>query len=87
MKASTSFDKKLVLIREIITDRLDEADPLLNRQFQAILDELVSMERAENSDVFHPYYPKGIRDDFSFPEDIAELLFSLLDDYRNRDDK
>lgn len=87
MESLTSFDKKLVLIREIIANRLVEADSLLKIQFQAILDELVMMERVENPDLFYPYYPKGIRDDLGFPEEIAELLFSLLDDYRNRDDK
>jgi hypothetical protein len=66
----------------IIKNKDNVPDFILEKQLYLILEELDKMERIRDIHLFHPYYPKGIADSWDYSNPLAIRLLELLESYR-----
>lgn len=77
------FNDRIKEAKEQINQYLEwTSDKRLSLQLSSVLQELEEMSQVRNRTIFIPYYLKGLADDIDFPEDIAQLLLAVWEDYK-----
>lgn len=69
------------LVENQIKNKENRPVYILDKQLYSILNELDKMDKIRNSDLFYPYYPKGITDSWDYSNPLAIKLMDLLEIY------
>lgn len=82
----TNFGSMLEEAKALVQDEINNPekrpDYMSETQLYSILDELNKMGRIRNSQLFYPYYPRGIADSWPFSNQLGEKLLNLLELYK-----
>ena len=76
------LDNVCLCLRWELQNTEQSVNPHRNRRLMLIIEELRKMKDILDPNAYSPYYPKSIVDEWSFHDDLGNLLMELARDYQ-----